>query len=305
MKETAKAGRGRLVLITGLSGSGKSTVANCFEDLGYYCVDNLPLPLLSQFLADPLAFAEGRDRIAVVADMRAPGFAREAPRLLAGLDRVRLAPTVVFLDASDEALLRRFSETRRPHPLAPGEPLTTGIRRERDLLAELRGTADLVLDTSEWSIHEIRSQIFREFGHAEGLRPGMTVSLTSFGFKYGLPSGSDLLFDVRFLPNPHFVPVLRELPGTTSEVQRYLDAQPDFGELLRRLGELLAFLLPRYRQENRSYLSIAVGCTGGKHRSVAVAERLAASLATQGWSVHLHHRDVARDGGREPGESRS
>lgn len=299
MSEVEKAppgnlGRARLVIITGLSGSGKSVVAKCFEDLSYYTVDNLPLPLLRQFLDNPLELAGGTDRIAVVTDVRAPGFAEELPRLFAEIDRERIEPRLLFLEASDEVLVRRFSETRRPHPLAVDQPVIEGIRRERELLAEMRGRADMVFDTSGWSIHEIRSQIYREFASNPGEEPGMVVSLVSFGFKHGIPYGTDLLFDVRFLPNPHFVPGLREQTGQDEGVQSYLDRQPDFGELVGRLSDLLAYLLPRYRRENRSYLSVAIGCTGGRHRSVAVAERLKEALEEQGWPARVIHRDIAR-----------
>lgn len=298
MRETARASRGaRLVLITGLSGSGKSTVAKCFEDIGYYCVDNLPLPLLTTFLADPTAFVEGQQRIAVVADVRAPGFADAAPLLLADLERSLVAPTLVFLEASDDALVRRFSETRRPHPLAEDRPPIEGIRREREMLADLRGRADLVLDTSDWSIHDIRALVFREFGADAGAEPAMVVSLLSFGFKYGAPQGVDLMFDVRFLPNPHFVAELRPRGGSEPEVLEFLDRQPDFGELVERVADLMRFLLPRYRQENRRYLTIAIGCTGGRHRSVAVVERLAAALEREGWTSRVHHRDLDRESG--------
>lgn len=288
----------RLVLITGLSGSGKSVVAKCFEDLGYYTVDNLPLPLLREFLVRPGELVFGHERIAVVADLRAPGFAEEFPKLIAEIDREcpRLSqarPTLLFLEASDEVLLRRFSETRRPHPLAPDQPAIAGIRRERELLAGLRPRADLVFDTSHWSIHETRAQVYRAFA-AAGEEPEMVVSLVSFGFKHGVPVGTDLLFDVRFLANPHFVPGLREQTGQDAEVLEYLEQQPDFEELISRLADLLAFLLPRYRRENRSYLSVAVGCTGGRHRSVAICERLEKRLDAAGWPVRLIHRDIAR-----------
>jgi RNase adapter protein RapZ len=285
--------KARLVLITGLSGSGKSVVAKCFEDLGYYTVDNLPLPLLRIFVNNPLELIRGHDRIAVVTDVRAPGFADELPRLMAEIDRAKVEVTLLFLEASDEVIVRRFSETRRPHPLAYDAPVIEGIRREKELLAELRARADMVLDTSEWSIHEIRTHVYREFsGNRE--EPGMVVSLVSFGFKHGIPYGTDLLFDVRFLSNPHFVPGLRAQTGQDAPVQEYLDQQPDFAELLDRLTDLLLFLLPRYRRENRSYLSVAVGCTGGRHRSVAVCERLKVRLEEKGWPARLIHRDVAR-----------
>jgi UPF0042 nucleotide-binding protein len=285
----------RLVLITGLSGSGKSVVAKCFEDLGYYTVDNLPLPLLREFLERPGELVFGHERIAVVADVRAPGFAEEFPKLIAELDRPggHPRPTLLFLEASDEVLVRRFSETRRPHPLAPDQPAIAGIRRERELLAALQPRADLVFDTSQWSIHETRSQVYRAFA-AAGEEPEMVVSLISFGFKHGVPDGADLLFDVRFLPNPHFVPGLREQTGQDPPVLEFLAEQADFEELVSRLADLLGFLLPRYRRENRSYLSVAVGCTGGRHRSVAVCERLKVRLDASGWQTRLIHRDVSR-----------
>lgn len=286
----------RLVLITGLSGSGKSSVAKSFEDLGYYCVDNLPLPLLREFLSRPLELAEGHERISVVTDVRAPGFAEEFPRLVEEMDRSSLSVTLLFLDASEDTLVRRFSETRRPHPLAGDRPLLEGIRQERELLAEVRGVADLVLDTSDWSIHEVRSQVFREFApEADRADPmGPVVSLVSFGFKHGIPAGSDLMFDVRFMSNPHFVPELKELTGQDAAVRHFLDELDEYHELLQRVEELLLFLLPRYQRENRSYVSVAVGCTGGRHRSVAVAEELAHRLEAADWSVRVIHRDISR-----------
>jgi RNase adapter protein RapZ len=284
----------KLVLITGLSGSGKSIVAKCFEDLGYYTVDNLPLPLLRRFLYDPLEHVRGVDRIAVVTDVRAPGFAEELPRLLDEMDRDEVEVTLLFLEASDDVLVRRFSETRRPHPLATDRPVSEGIRRERELLAPLRERADMVFDSSQWSVHEIRNQVYREFASHPGEEPGMVLSLVSFGFKHGIPQGTDLLFDVRYLSNPHFVPGLREQTGRDPEVLEYLRQQPDFEEIVERLTDLLVHLLPRYRRENRSYLSVAVGCTGGRHRSVAVSERLKTELEERGWPARLIHRDIAR-----------
>ena len=282
-----------MLLITGLSGSGKSTAANALEDIGFYCVDNLPLPLLRTFLADPAAQVGGRRRIAVVADVRAPGFAEATPDLLSEIDRERFDFVLVFLDSSDDALLRRYSETRRSHPLGEGSrPVIDGIRRERKLLSELRGAADLVFDTSDWSVHDVRRQIQRQFADDAEREASLVVSLVSFGFKHGAPAGSDLLFDVRFLPNPYFLPALREQTGRDPAVVEFLEDQPDFGQLLERLEELLLFLLPRFRRENRSYLSIAVGCTGGHHRSVAVCESLRRRLAAAGWQVRLDHRDL-------------
>lgn len=285
--------RARFVLLTGLSGSGKSTVANCFEDLGYSVVENLPMSLLRRFLADPVGMT-GCERIAVVADLRAAGFEREGPELWRALDRDKLAPTLVFLESSDQALVRRFSESRRPHPLGVDLPVVEAIRRERELLADLRGAADLVLDTSDWSVHEMRSLVHRHFGREEGHEPAMAVSIVSFGFKHGPALGVDLLFDVRFLPNPHFVEGLRERTGLEEPVTSFLANQDGYAQLLARLSDLLLFLLPRYRTENRSYVTVGIGCTGGQHRSVAVAEALAGTLRAAQWNVDVRHRDLER-----------
>ncbi len=285
--------KARLLVISGLSGSGKSTASNALEDIGYYCVDNLPLPLLRIFLADPLAQIGDRRLIAVVTDVRAPDSAEVLPELLEKVDQRHFELTVVFLEATESTLLRRYSETRRSHPIGAGErPVIDGIRREKELLAALRGRADLILDTSEWSVHDVRREIYREF--AEEREASLTVSLVSFGFKHGVPAGSDMVFDVRFLPNPYFIPKLRELSGRDQPVQDFLNDQPDFRELAERLSDLLAFLLPRYRRENRSYLTVGIGCTGGRHRSVALCENLADQLARQDWNVRLRHRDADR-----------
>jgi UPF0042 nucleotide-binding protein len=283
---------GSPVLITGLSGSGKSSVAKCLEDLGYHTIDNLPLPLLREFLRRPMELADGNEKIAIVTDVRAPHVAEELPKILGEIDRSRLELRILFLEASDEVLVRRFSETRRPHPLAGDEPPIEGIRRERELLAELREMADTVFDTSEWTIHEARSQVLREFSDRQSEGLPLVVSLVSFGFKHGAPYGLDLLFDVRFLSNPHFVKGLREQTGLDEPVRRYLEEESDFPETVERISQLLAYLLPRYRKENRSYVTIGIGCTGGKHRSVAVAEALRDALEQAGWSLRVSHRDV-------------
>lgn len=277
------------VLITGLSGSGKSGAVKAFEDLGFYCVDNLPLPLLEDLLADPReVLGDASMPLAVVTDSRTPDFVAGLPALL---DRLPVAPKVVFLEASDEVLVRRFSETRRRHPLAIDQPLIDSIHQERDLLAELRGRADLVFDTSEWTIHDLRRQIQREFKLGDTDEQTMMVSVMSFGFKHGLPYGADSVFDVRFLPNPHFQPELRPKTGREPEIVEFLEAHDDYRDWLARLFEFVEYLLPRYRREARSHLTLAVGCTGGRHRSVAVAEALAARLREDGWRVHLQHRD--------------
>ncbi len=285
----------QLVLVTGLSGSGKSIAANAFEDLGYYVVDNLPLSLLRLFLADPESHAGGHRRIAVVTDVRSPGFAKSVQGLLDDIERSGMARVLVYLEASEEVLVRRYSETRRSHPIGEGDrPVVDGIRREKEILAPMRDAADLVLDTTDWSVHDMRKAIFRELG-SEGNETGtLVISLVSFGFKHGPPAGADLMIDVRFLANPYFIPGLREQTGRDADVQNYLESQEDFGELVRRLNELLLFLLPRYRAENRRYLTLGIGCTGGRHRSVATAEQLAGHLTEQGWQVRLSHRDIDR-----------
>lgn len=290
----------RLVLITGLSGSGKSTVANCFEDLGWYCVDNLPLPLLEQLLERPAELATGAERIAVVVDVRTAGFAHDFPRLVERLRGERgddPTAALLFLEAAEETLVRRYSESRRPHPLTEDRPVVEDIRREREMMAPLRATADLVLDTTALSVHEIRRRIFRDFAGVDREGPRMVVTLESFGFKHGIPSGADLVFDLRFLPNPHFEPGLRELTGRDGPVRDYLHQQPEVRDFLDRLSDFLLYLLPRYRNENRSYLTVAIGCTGGRHRSVAAAEALAAVLAQAGWTIKIAHRDIEQPTG--------
>jgi UPF0042 nucleotide-binding protein len=288
----------RLALITGLSGSGKSSVAKCFEDLGYYCMDNVPLSLLRPLLRNPLEhLGPDADRVAVVTDVRAPGFAQELPLLLKELDAAAMETTVLFLESSDESLVRRFSETRRRHPLTlkGSTSLHEAIVEERRMLADLRDAADMIFETTEWSIHEIRRQVWERFAEDAPERPQLVVSINSFGFKHGIPYGTDLLFDVRFLENPHFVPELRALTGRDARVVQYLESGQEFQEVVKRLAELLLFLLPRYRDEKRSYLTVAVGCTGGRHRSVAVCERLAHRLDAAGWPVRVDHRDINKD----------
>ncbi len=284
-----------LVLVTGLSGSGKSTAAKALEDLGYYCVDNLPLPLLKAFLADPVAQVGEAVNIALVTDVRAAGFADAFPGLLTEVDRRHFRFVTLFLEASEEALVRRFSETRRSQPLASGDrPLIDGIRREKELLVELRGQANLVFDTSDWSVHDVRREIYREFANEVDDASRMVVSAVSFGFKHGIPAGSDLLFDVRFLPNPYFIPGLRELSGMDEPIQKFLGQESDYVEMVNRLEDFLRFLIPKFQKENRSYLSVAIGCTGGRHRSVSVVEELTRRLSGGAWTFRSRHRDCGR-----------
>lgn len=302
MSENEKRPPTEIAFITGLSGSGKSSVAKCFEDLGYYCVDNLPSSLLRSLLEDPARHLGEIARVAIVTDVRAPEAAAQLPELLARIDPADAHLTVLFLEASDETLMRRFSETRRSHPLGAHQALIDAVREERTILANLRGIADVVLDTSGWSIHEIRRHVQERFGEPSTIRPPLLVWLTSFGFKHGIPWGTDLLFDVRFLNNPHFEKDLRPLTGRDLPVVKFLEDEDDFGELLERLKGLLLFLLPRYREEPRSYLSVGIGCTGGRHRSVAVTEKLSRELAESGWATRIHHRDIDK---QPPGEEPS
>jgi len=280
----------RVVVVTGLSGAGHSSALKILEDLGYESVDNLPLSLLDALLG------EGGP-VAVGVDIRTRNFA--AQPLLDRLDRMQADPaqavTLLFLDCADEILERRFTETRRPHPLAQDRRVADGIAAERRLVAPLRARADLVVDTSSLSAADLRRVLGGHFTLAR--TPAMSVFVTSFSFRHGLPREADLVFDVRFLANPHYEAALRDLDGRDSRVDAFVAADPAFAPFFARLTDMLEPLLPRYEREGKSYLTIAIGCTGGRHRSVAVTERLAARLARGGREVHKSHRDVARGDG--------
>ena len=278
-----------LVVVTGLSGSGKSYVNKCLEDMGYFCVDNLPLELV-----EPLLDRITAKRVGIVLDVRNPDFAVRFPEILGRLRRRVPGTRLLFLDASEESLIRRFSETRRPHPLAGKASLLEALRNERGMLEEVRAVADVVVDTSAMTVHELRSFIQKTFvGDPEGSR--MVISATSFGYKFGIPHDVDLLFDVRFLANPHFVPELKGKTGMDPEVAAYIETDPEAQAFLERLVEFLDYLLPRFEKEHKSYLSIGIGCTGGKHRSVYATERLARLLKERGYPVRISHRDVTRE----------
>ena len=285
----------RFVVITGLSGAGKSTAIHALEDLGYRCVDNLPAVLIPT-LAD-LTLAEKGDRsIAVLVDARDHSFFREFPRVYRALrTRQDLAVWLIFLEASDQALVRRFSETRRPHPLAPTGSVIEGILAEREQLSQVKKMSDRVLDTSDLTVHELR-RAFRELFEQDGTRTRMMVTLLSFGFKHGLPLDLDLLNDARFLKkNPHHVPTLRKLTGMERAVQDYVNSDEDTEPYLEYLIPKLRFLIPRYRAEGKSYLTIGVGCTGGRHRSVVLVERLKTALSgIPGIRWRVKHRDISR-----------
>jgi RNase adapter protein RapZ len=281
------------VVITGLSGAGRSEAAKVLEDLGYFVIDNLPPSLVGR-VADLAMVGRDHTRVALVMDARGGAFATDVSELTRAIEGLR-APNinlrVLFLEASDEVLIRRFEATRRRHPVA-GEGVVESIALERDLLRELRADADLVLDTSDLNVHELRAKILAAFTDEAA---GLLVTIASFGFKYGLPLDADMVVDVRFLPNPHWVPELRPLPGTDKAVRDYVLAQDGTGLFLARLEGLLEVALPGYVQEGKHYLTVAIGCTGGKHRSVVLAEELAGWLTDKGYRTHVTHRDVERE----------
>jgi len=284
----------RFVVVTGLSGSGKSEAIRALEDLGYFCVDNLPVALIST-LSDMLDRPESSiKRAAVVVDMRDPNFSRAFETSLTDLRKMTtLAPVLLFLEANDAVLVRRFSETRRPHPFG-GDQVLEGILKERESLKEVRKVADKVFDTSDLTVHELR-RLFMDLSLG-GPNKQLLVTLLSFGYKHGVPLESDLLFDVRFLPNPHFVPELRSLTGRDAAVRNYIEEADATKQFLEKTTSLLRFLLPEYGGEGKSYLTVGIGCTGGRHRSVMVAEKLERALPEiEGVRLRVRHRDIVSD----------
>ena len=279
-----------IVLISGLSGSGKSHAANALEDLGFFCVDNLPIQLLPGFVA--FLKSSAIPRAALVVDMREPNFVAQFGRAFQKLKRQPVKVSLIFLEASDAALIRRFSETRRAHPLATNQPVRDGLREERQALISIRRLADFILDTSTLSVHDLKGYIQEHFGAGkEG--SGLVLTVLSFGFKLGLPTEADLVFDVRFLKNPHFDPRLRRLTGLDPRVVRFLKRAPGTTEFQSRLLDFLSFVVPKYVAEGKTYLTIGIGCTGGRHRSVMIARELAHELdQIEGVTVRLRHRDL-------------
>jgi UPF0042 nucleotide-binding protein len=283
-----------IVIITGLSGSGMSAATNAFEDLGYFCVDNLPITMLPTFARLVTAAGEekGIERAALVIDIRERTFLADFGKQLDALRAAGLIVHVLFLEASDDVLQHRFSETRRPHP-ATGQTLLQSIAAERAAMARLRSLADQIIDTSDHTVHSLRSLLLARF--SPDLKGGaMRVQVLSFGHKYGNPGALELLFDVRHLPNPHFIPELRKLSGHDQRVVKYLKAQPDVEETLRRFYDLLDYLLPQYKREGKSYVTVGIGCTGGRHRSVMIANALGRKLRRAGFDAHVVHRDVRK-----------
>jgi len=294
VKRPARGEGPQLVILTGLSGSGKSTVLKAFEDMGFYCVDNLPVDLIPMF-AEIHSHGEGEfSRAALLVDAREGAQLEKLPAIYRHL-RKNHPMTLVFIDASEDALLRRYSETRRPHPLEMGgkdASVLESLSRERALMDPIRKMADVVIDTSQFNVHELRQFVTERFKSADK-RP-LLVSVVSFGYRYGVPPDADLVFDVRFLPNPHFVPALRPLTGKDPRVKRFIRSFPQSGEFLRRIESLLAYLIPHYIREGKSYLTIAIGCTGGKHRSVMMAEALRRALGKHRHPAKVVHRDLEK-----------
>lgn len=281
----------RILLVTGSSGSGKTTALRALEDAGYFCIDNLPVPLLGKLLE--LARKAGdMHRIAVVVDAREGRFLADLPRAVGKLRQGDARVEVLYLDASDEVLIRRYSETRRRHPLAVDGSVVDGIAEERRMLRELRSLADEAVDTSNLTVHELKRLIHARFARESD---ELSVALVSFGFRYGLPPQADLVLDVRFLPNPYFVPEMRARTGRDEDVAAYVLDRSEAREFVDRAVELIGFLVPHYRREGKSYLTIAIGCTGGKHRSVAVVRELGRRLEGEGLLLHIWDRDIEKE----------
>ena len=293
-REPAAAERGtrRFVILTGLSGAGKTQAIRALEDLGYFCVDNLPSTLIPTMAELASRADTGLEKVAIVADVRESGFLKQFPRVFRKLKALAgITPRLIFLEADPSTLVRRFSETRRPHPLAPDRSVSEGIEEERAKMNSIRAMADLVLDTSNLTVHELRD-VFMRMSRDEGGRAAMVVNLVSFGYKHGVPMDADLVFDVRCLPNPHFVDTLRPLTGRDRAVVRFMRRYASTREFIDRLTAFLTFALPQYVQEGKSYLTVAIGCTGGRHRSVMLAEELKKTLAgVKGITVRVKHRD--------------
>jgi RNase adapter protein RapZ len=292
-KTTSATAGSRFVMLTGLSGAGKSQAIRALEDLGFFCVDNLPITLIPTLAELSLRAGSDLKRVAIVVDVREGAFLSSFPKALRKLRAFRgLSPALIFLEAGDAALVRRFSETRRPHPLAHDRPVIDGIREERRRLGPIRALADEIIDTSDLTVHELR-EAFMSLSRGRSPRGRMLVTFESFGFKHGIPTEADLVFDVRCLPNPHFVPELRARTGRDKSVVQFMEEHAATGEFLARLTDFLRFVVPHYVAEGKSYLTVAVGCTGGRHRSVMMTEALRRQLADlDGVRLRVRHRDI-------------
>ena len=285
----------RFIIVTGLSGAGKSEATNTLEDMGYFCVDNLPPKLIKKF-AEVCKQSQGSiDKVALVMDIRGGIFFDDLFESLSELSREQFQYEILFLDTSDEVLVKRFKEKRRSHPLAPGGRVITGIELERQKLREVKDKADVIIDTSKYAIKDLREEMARKFGDKEMPEKQMAITILSFGFKYGIPVDSDLVFDVRFIPNPFYIPELKPFSGNDEPVKNYVMEQTETQTFLQKANDMFEFLIPNYQKEGKRQLIISIGCTGGRHRSVAIANSIYETLRANNHDVYIEHRDIKED----------
>lgn len=285
----------RFIIVTGLSGAGKTEATRSLEDMGYFCVDNLPPKLIPKF-AEACVQSQGKiNKVALVIDIRGGIFFDDLFESLNYLKNQEFKYEILFLDASDEVLVKRFKETRRSHPLAPGSRIITGINEERSRLREVKDRADIIIDTSKYAIKDLREEMTKNYGDVEQPEKQLSVTILSFGFKYGIPVDSDLVFDVRFIPNPFYIPDLKPYSGNDEPVKNYVLAQEETKGFIKRVDELLEFLIPNYKKEGKRQLIISIGCTGGRHRSVAIANAIYESLNSKNYNISVEHRDIRED----------
>ena len=285
----------RFIIVTGLSGAGKSEATNALEDMGYFCVDNLPPKLIKKF-AEVCKQSKGSiDKVALVMDIRGGIFFDDLFESLSELSKEQFQYEILFLDTSDEVLVKRFKEKRRSHPLAPGGRVITGIELERQKLRDVKDKADVIIDTSKYAIKDLREEMARKFGDKEMPEKQMAITILSFGFKYGIPVDSDLVFDVRFIPNPFYIPELKPFSGNDEPVKNYVMEQTDTQTFLQKANDMFEFLIPNYQKEGKRQLIISIGCTGGRHRSVAIANSIYETLRANNHDVYIEHRDIKED----------
>lgn len=285
----------RFIIVTGLSGAGKSEATNALEDMGYFCVDNLPPKLIKKF-AEVCKQSQGSiDKVALVMDIRGGIFFDDLFESLSELSKEQFQYEILFLDTSDEVLVKRFKEKRRSHPLAPGGRVITGIELERQKLRDVKDKADVIIDTSKYAIKDLREEMARKFGDKEMPEKQMAITILSFGFKYGIPVDSDLVFDVRFIPNPFYIPELKPFSGNDEPVKNYVMEQTETQTFLEKANDMFEFLIPNYQKEGKRQLIISIGCTGGRHRSVAIANSIYETLRANNHDVYIEHRDIKED----------
>ena len=285
----------RFIIVTGLSGAGKTEATRSLEDMGYFCVDNLPPKLIPKF-AEACVQSQGKiSKVALVIDIRGGIFFYDLFESLNYLKNQDFKYEILFLDASDEILVKRFKETRRSHPLAPGSRIITGINEERNRLREVKDRADIIIDTSKYAIKDLREEMTKNYGDVEQPQKQLSVTILSFGFKYGIPVDSDLVFDVRFIPNPFYIAELKPYSGNEEPVRKYVLEQEETKGFIKRVDDLLEFLIPNYKKEGKRQLIISIGCTGGRHRSVAIANELYEKLLSKDYNISIEHRDIKED----------